>query len=83
MAVGVMKDEYDHLDVFDDVKGWHIQHCRYVKWKMPHNPPLRIRGLTMGILLEFSLNNVLNQRGLREYCEQYAFFLQESVTRKG
>lgn len=35
IAAGFVKSDYKHLEVFDDVQGWPLQHCRYVGWKKP------------------------------------------------
>lgn len=32
-AVGVVAGEYKHLDLFDDVMGWDLQHSRRVRWR--------------------------------------------------
>lgn len=32
MAVGLVAGEYEHLNTFDDVNGWDLQHARRVRW---------------------------------------------------
>jgi hypothetical protein len=48
LAVGTVKKDYVHLPVFDDVEGWNLQHCRYVRWIKPESKKL-ITGLTRGL----------------------------------
>ena len=36
-------------EVFGDVEGWDLQHCRPVHWKVPNGPTV-ISGLTRGTL---------------------------------
>ena len=49
-AVGQVTGKYEHLDQFDDVEGWDLQHCRRVEWVCPRDPKERIvtNGLAMG-----------------------------------
>ncbi len=47
LAVGTVRGDYVHLPVFDDVEGWDLQHCRYVKWIKPKSEK-RMTGLTRG-----------------------------------
>ncbi len=47
LAVGTIRGEYDFVPTFDDVEGWHLQHCRHVEWVKPRdNRP--IPGLSRG-----------------------------------
>ena len=32
LGVGILKGDYEWLDIFEDVDGWNIQHVRRVKW---------------------------------------------------
>ncbi|MGB2727050.1 MAG: hypothetical protein WBD09_01050 [Halobacteriota archaeon] len=47
IAVGIVKEEYNYLPVFDDVESWDLQHCRYVEWRKPQKP-VQTTGLTRG-----------------------------------
>ncbi len=47
LAVGTIRGEYDLLPTFDDVEGWHLQHCRYVEWFKPKDES-PIPGLSRG-----------------------------------
>ena len=49
IAVGEVTSEYLHQEVFGDVEGWDLQHCRQVRRKAP-NAPTVIPGLTRGTL---------------------------------
>jgi hypothetical protein len=49
LAVGEVASEYLHQEVFGDVDGWDLQHCRKVNWKKPAAPAI-ISGLTRGTL---------------------------------
>lgn len=46
-AVGIVASEYIHLEQFDDVNGWDIQHARRVRWcelPSPYDFPNRVFG---------------------------------------
>jgi hypothetical protein len=47
LAIGIVKGEYAHLPIFEDVEGWCLQHCRYVEWKQPKKKTA-IPGLSRG-----------------------------------
>lgn len=47
IAAGYVQGNYDYLDLFDDVEGWDLQHCRHVNWRKPQREML-ITGLTRG-----------------------------------
>jgi hypothetical protein len=49
VAIGEVTSEYLHQEVFGDVEGWDLQHCRQVRWKSP-NISTVIPGLTRGTL---------------------------------
>ncbi len=63
-AVGLVAGGYEHLEQFDDVNGWDLQHARRVRWQAlaePHdfgtpvfgaNPP-RLSRVRNGEVLEF------------------------------
>lgn len=61
VAAGHVTGEYEHLEQFEDVEGWGLQHCRKVEWFCPpwvcslehqDQPPKRkevlVKGLAMG-----------------------------------
>ena len=50
IAVGEVTSEYLHREVFGDIEGWDLQHCRQVLWKIPSNATV-ISGLTRGTLM--------------------------------
>jgi hypothetical protein len=60
MAVGEVSSEYLHREVFGDVEGWDLQHCRQVQWKTPNSPTI-IPGLTRGTLKRINNAQVLGQ----------------------
>lgn len=47
LAVGTIRGKYDYVAAFSDIEGWHLQHCRHVKWVKPKATP-RISGLSRG-----------------------------------
>ncbi len=49
VAVGKVRSDYFHTEVFEDVEGWDLQHCRKVKWKRPADSTI-ISGLRRGTL---------------------------------
>lgn len=49
IAVGEVTSEYLHREVFGDVEGWDLQHCRRVSWKRPGAPEVLL-GITSGTL---------------------------------
>ncbi|MFQ5976753.1 MAG: hypothetical protein ACE5OZ_01325 [Candidatus Heimdallarchaeota archaeon] len=57
IAAGIVHEEYKHLDVFDDVEGWNLQHCRFVKWTRPHNPPFEINSLKRGTFIGIRIDS--------------------------
>jgi len=47
VAVGLIASEYQHLEQFDDVNGWDLQHARRVRWRVLPSPqvfPNRVFG---------------------------------------
>ena len=63
LAVGtVKKSEYQFLEVFDDVEGWNLQHCRKVKWfaKKDGKKNKIIEGLAIGTFRR------INKSGVKE-----------------
>lgn len=50
IAVGEVVSEYLFKDVFGDVDGWDLQHCRQVEWKTPASQTI-ISGLRRGTLV--------------------------------
>ncbi|MEM2111512.1 MAG: hypothetical protein QXX08_06505 [Candidatus Bathyarchaeia archaeon] len=53
IAVGEVISDYIHTETFGDVDGWDLQHCRKIKWKIPHKKTI-ISGLRRGTL--FAVN---------------------------
>lgn len=51
MAVGKVRSDYFHTEVFEEVDGWALQHCRKVKWKRPADSTI-ISGLRQGTLFQ-------------------------------
>lgn len=47
VAVGKVSGDYDHLELFEDVEGWDLQHCRKVEWIHPGSPT-HVDGLARG-----------------------------------
>lgn len=54
VAVGCVTGEYEHLDLFSDVEGWDLQHCRKVDWRLPNDRTF-VQGLTRGTLKRLHL----------------------------
>ena len=50
VAVGEIVSDYLFKDVFGDVDGWDLQHCRQVHWKIPTSQTV-IAGLRRGTLV--------------------------------
>lgn len=50
IAVGEVTSDYLHQNVFGDVDGWDLQHCRQIQWKTPLVPTV-ISGLRRGTLV--------------------------------
>jgi len=57
VAVGRVKSGYDHLEVFGDVDGWDLQHCRQVAWREPREQTI-VDGLRRGTFCAVSAANV-------------------------
>jgi hypothetical protein len=49
LAVGQVKSDYSYEEVFGDVDGWDLQHCRRVHWKKPAKHAI-VEGLRRGTL---------------------------------
>lgn len=47
IAAGRIIGDYEYLELFEDVEGWDLQHCRKVEWVCP-NEKMYIGGLTRG-----------------------------------
>jgi hypothetical protein len=47
VAVGEIASDYLFMDIFSDVDGWDLQHCRQVNWKTPTSQTV-IAGLRRG-----------------------------------
>lgn len=56
VAVGKVRSDYFHTEVFEEVDGWGLQHCRKVKWKRPAGPTI-ISGLRRGTLFRVNVDN--------------------------
>ena len=54
VAVGEIMCDYSFENIFGDVDGWDIQHCRRISWRTPISETI-ISGLRRGTL--FRLNN--------------------------
>lgn len=61
-AVGVVKGEYEYLDLFEDVEGLDRQHCRKVSWVKPPSPAY-VEGLSIGAFLGLP-NQSIQERAL-------------------
>lgn len=89
LAVGKVVGDYEHLEQFDDVKGWDLQHCRKVQWVLPpviQNDPLeRKKIITKGLrrctfMRSYNNDAIGNAEGLRENGEiQEAVVIPDSV----
>jgi len=60
VAVGVVKGEYEYLDLFEDVEGWDLQHCRKVAWVKPPSQ-IYLKGLSRGTFIEVH-NPIIQKR---------------------
>ena len=60
VAVGEITTEYSFENVFCDVMGWEIQHCRRVSWKTPVSQTI------IGSLRRGTLYGVNNQQAINE-----------------
>jgi len=47
VAVGRVTGDYEYCQLFDDVEGWDLRHCRKVQWTRPASP-LYVCGLSRG-----------------------------------
>lgn len=56
VAVGEVASDYLYCEIFGDVDGWDLRHCRKIKWKTPSGP-MFISGLRRGTLA--AVNNQL------------------------
>ena len=63
VAVGIVKGEYEYLDLFEDVEGWDLQHCRKVVWVKPPSQ-IYVKGLSRGTFIE--VHNPTIQKKARE-----------------
>ena len=59
VAVGKVRSDYFHTEVFEDVEGWPLQHCRKVQWKRSADPTI-ISGLRRGTL--FGVDNQIPRK---------------------
>jgi hypothetical protein len=50
VAVGEVTSDYLFADVFGDVDGWDLQHCRQVRWKKPKTQTI-VEGFRRGTLI--------------------------------
>jgi hypothetical protein len=58
IAVGEVTSKYLHREVFGDVEGWYLQHCRQVHWKVPSSPKV-VSGLAFGALKKINKEQVI------------------------
>ena len=58
LAVGEVVSDYLHSQVFADVEGWDLQHCRSVRWKTPRSQEI-VGGLTRGTLKGVNIPSVI------------------------
>lgn len=63
LAVGRICSKYLHEEVFSDVDGWDLQHCRKVEWKIPTSQTI-VGGLRRGTL------SGVNKRDLRNLASK-------------
>ena len=63
VAVGEVISDYEYQEVFSDVDGWDLQHCRRVRWKKPKELTI-IKGLRRGTL--FNVNNDVAIQAIRK-----------------
>jgi len=57
-AAGIInKKYYKFQEVFEDVEGWNLSHCRFVDWRVPARP-VKIKGLSPGTFKGFHLLHV-------------------------
>lgn len=47
VAVGRITGEYEYSELFEDVEGWDLQHCRTVEWVCPQEK-VYVKGLARG-----------------------------------
>jgi hypothetical protein len=59
IAIGEVTSEYLHQEVFGDVEGWDLQHCRRVRWKTALDSTA-IPGLTRGTLRRVNNAQTIN-----------------------
>lgn len=50
VAVGRITGKYEYQELFDDVEGWDLQHCRRVEWIRPSNTTY-VSGLSRGTFI--------------------------------
>jgi hypothetical protein len=60
VAVGKVTSDYLHKEVFGDVEGWRLQHCRRIQWRRPLNPTVN-NGLRRGTLLGVNSQQAINE----------------------
>ena len=60
VAVGEITSEYLHKNVFCDVDGWDLQHCRKVIWKTPVSKTI-ISGLRRGTLYRVGKSEAIDK----------------------
>ena len=60
VAVGEITSGYLHRNVFCDVDGWDLQHCRKVSWRTPVSKTI-ISGLRRGTLYRVSKSEVIDK----------------------
>ena len=59
VAVGEIVSDYLYKDVFGDVDGWDLQHCREISWKKPVEKII-VSGLRRGTLSRVNYQQAIN-----------------------
>ena len=70
LAIGEVISDYIHSEVFSDVDGWDLQHCRQVKWKVPKSP-VEVPGLRRGTLCRVKKASALTN--ITQYWEEWEY----------
>lgn len=60
VAVGEITSDYIHENVFGDVDGWDLQHCRKIEWKTPISQTV-ISGLRRGTLARINKKQAIDE----------------------
>ena len=76
IAIGEVTSSYSHEQVFCDVDGWELQHCRQVKWKTT-DEEIIVTGLRRGTLCRVQKSTAIEK--INVLWPQWAFIESSAI----